>query len=130
MLFLFQKVEIIGLLIYNHCARGVTTRRQMKLLITEQKESDKELRVCQNMSCGMEFYPNTHNQKYCDEHCCKIATNKKIMDRYYQKQAIKKGLKRVCSNEDCDTILSRYNDMKLCSVCSRIEEKFDLDYLI
>jgi len=75
--------------------------------------------ICANKDCpnGGEFTPKTHNQKYCNEQCCRIATNKKIMEKYYEKKAIKNGAHRVC--KFCKTKLSRYNENNFCSTCEK-----------
>ncbi len=75
--------------------------------------------ICANEDCpnGKEFTPKTHNQKYCNEQCCRIATNKKIMEKYYEKKAIKNGASRTCKM--CKTKLSRYNESNVCSSCEK-----------
>lgn len=73
--------------------------------------------ICQNKDCGKEFSAKTHNQKYCSDECCRIATNKRIMEKYYEKKAIRNGSLRVCKK--CSSRLSRYNESDLCSVCSK-----------
>ena len=80
--------------------------------------------ICANKECSKEFEPKTHNQKYCTEECCRLATNRRIMEKYYEKKAIRNGAIRVCKR--CKTKLSRYNDSSLCVSCSRKLEK-DLD---
>lgn len=80
--------------------------------------------ICANKECAKEFEAKTHNQKYCTEECCRLATNKRIMEKYYEKKAIRNGAVRVCKR--CQTKLSRYNDSVLCVSCSRKLEK-DLD---
>lgn len=76
------------------------------------------MRSCAN--CGKKFESNKKNQKYCTPSCCRIATNKKIMDRYYEKKARLSGQKRYCS---CGQLLSRYNDSELCFVCIEKEKE-------
>lgn len=66
--------------------------------------------------CGVEFEKNTHNQKYCSAECCRLATNKRIMERYYEKKGNRGGRQRTCRKRGCDTKLSRYNDNYYCSV--------------
>ena len=72
---------------------------------------------CFNTECKKEFEPKTHNQKYCSDDCCRIATNKKIMEKYYEKKAIRKGKHRDC--RICKSKLSRYNQSNLCSKCEK-----------
>jgi hypothetical protein len=74
--------------------------------------------ICANKECLKEFESKTHNQKYCCDECCRIATNKRIMDRYYEKKAIKKGALRHCKK--CKAELSRYNSDDTCSSCLKI----------
>jgi hypothetical protein len=71
--------------------------------------------ICFNSDCAKEFNAKTHNQKYCSDDCCRIATNKKIMEKYYEKKAIKNGAKRLC--KQCKASLSRYNTEMICSLC-------------
>ncbi len=63
--------------------------------------------ICENKECKKKFTPKTHNQKYCKDECCRIATNKRIMEKYYEKKAIKNGAERLCKK--CNIQLSRYN---------------------
>lgn len=74
---------------------------------------------CANPDClnKKEFTPKTHNQKYCSDECCRIATNKRIMDKYYEKKAIKNGARRPC--KICNSQLSRYNKSILCAACEK-----------
>jgi uncharacterized hydantoinase/oxoprolinase family protein len=46
-----------------------------------------------------------------------MATNKRIMEKYYEKKSIKNGLVRNCKK--CKTKLSRYNNSDICSVCEK-----------
>jgi hypothetical protein len=70
---------------------------------------------CANPICSRAFEPTRHNQKYCGKECCKLVTNAKIMEQYYEKKARKAGKKRVC--ETCPTVLSRYNEGSKCQSC-------------
>jgi hypothetical protein len=78
--------------------------------------------ICANKTCEKIFDPKTHNQKYCSDECCRIATNKKIMEKYYEKKAIRSGTKRQCKK--CKVLLSRYNSQDICSSC---EKKYHID---
>jgi len=71
--------------------------------------------ICFNKECALEFTPKTHNQKYCCDECCRIQTNRKIMEKYYEKKAIKNGAIRKCKK--CNSTLSRYNESAVCLVC-------------
>jgi uncharacterized protein (UPF0371 family) len=66
--------------------------------------------------CNDSFERKTHNQKYCDEECCRKATNERIMRRYYEKRDNRKGKERMCSHKDCTTRLSRYNEETVCAI--------------
>lgn len=73
--------------------------------------------ICANKECAKEFDAKTHNQKYCCDECCRVATNKKIMEKYYEKKAIRSGAKREC--RVCKSRLSRYNQSKICAKCEK-----------
>jgi hypothetical protein len=73
--------------------------------------------ICENKECKKKFTPKTHNQKYCKDECCRIATNKRIMEKYYEKKAIKNGAERLCKK--CNIQLSRYNKNNICSSCEK-----------
>lgn len=73
--------------------------------------------ICANKDCSKEFDAKTHNQKYCCDNCCRVATNKKIMEKYYEKKAIRSGAKRECKH--CNSRLSRYNQSNICSKCEK-----------
>lgn len=72
---------------------------------------------CYRKECEVEFESKTHNQKYCSDECCRIATNKRIMEKYYEKKAIRNGSLRSCTK--CGGKLSRYNQNTLCSICEK-----------
>ena len=83
---------------------------------------NKEVAVCSYELCGVEFIKTTHNMKYCTEAHCKLATNARIMKKYYESKARRKGAKRLCA---CGTRLSRYNEKRICSACEarQVKEK-------
>lgn len=64
-----------------------------------------------------EFEPKTHNQKYCSDECCRIATNEKLKQAYYEKKARLAGKQRICKTKECNVILSRYNTGNICDKC-------------
>lgn len=73
-------------------------------------------KICANSLCSISFNPTRHNQKYCSKECCKIVTNAKIMQQYYEKKDRKSGKKRLCTS--CKTTtLSRYNEGNVCQSC-------------
>lgn len=72
--------------------------------------------VCAREGCDVEAERKTHNQKYCTDECCRLATNQRIMEKYYAKRDQRQGKTRYC--KDCGkTRLSRYNDSQTCSPC-------------
>ena len=75
------------------------------------------MRTCAYIECGVEFENSTFNQKYHSNECCRRATNARLMEQYYERQARIKGRIRVCAGEQCDTKLSRYNTGKICQKC-------------
>ena len=76
-----------------------------------------ETLVCARPECRKVAPRKTHNQKYCGDECCRIATNAKIMERYYIEKEKRSGKPRQCFNR-CGQILSRYNHGDYCSKCS------------
>lgn len=74
-----------------------------------------EIIVCENKGCEIEFAKKTHNQRYHDDECCRLATNAKIMEKYYQRRAQRLGIARYCAK--CETKLSRYNAADKCNAC-------------
>ena len=76
--------------------------------------------ICANSTCALEFDAKTHNQKYCSDECCRVATNRRIMEKYYQKKAIKNGALRNCKK--CKSKLSRYNTVEICYKCEKQSE--------
>ena len=78
------------------------------------------MKNCSN--CGKDFESNKKNQKYCTPACCRIATNKKIMERYYEKKDRLSGKKRHCG---CGQLLSRYNESDQCFLCIEKQKEND-----
>lgn len=72
--------------------------------------------ICGNSECAIDFEAKTHNQKYCSDECCRVATNRRIMEKYYEKKAIRGGAVRKCK---CGNMLSRYNQNTVCSICEK-----------
>lgn len=73
--------------------------------------------ICARKECQVEYQPKTHNQKYCGAECCRIETNRRIMEKYYSRRDQRAGKVRFCS--ECKiTKLSRYNDTMICGGCS------------
>ena len=74
--------------------------------------------ICAREECQESFSKKTHNQKYHNDECCRLATNSRIMERYYERRAQRNGSSRLCRS--CKkTKLSRYNSSEVCSPCKR-----------
>ena len=77
--------------------------------------------VCAREGCEVNAERKTHNQKYCTDECCRLATNQRIMEKYYAKRDQRQGKARYC--KICqETRLSRYNDSPICSSCKSQKE--------
>jgi hypothetical protein len=84
--------------------------------------------ICERDGCEEKFTPATHNQKYCNPECCRIATNQRIMQKYYAKRDRQKGKVRIC--DVCVvTKLSRYNSDTTCSGC-KLEQNASANRLV
>ena len=70
---------------------------------------------CEREECDVIFHKKKHNQLYCSRECLRLATNKKIMDKYYDDKARREGKPRFCTM--CESLLSRYNKKKVCHSC-------------
>lgn len=79
--------------------------------------------ICARPDCENEIETKSSwNQKYCSSECTRIETNRRIMQKYYDKKDQMSGKTRIC--EVCnETRLSRYNDTKICSLCEQREER-------
>jgi hypothetical protein len=86
--------------------------------------------ICAYNQCDNEFEPKTHNQKYCSDECCRIATNEKLKEAYYEKKARLAGAKRVCKSKGCNVILSRYNESNICDKCVSSEREKERKALV
>lgn len=83
-------------------------------------------RIC--LECGNEFAASKSNQVYCKAECTRIASNKKIIERYHASKAIKKNKDRRCT--ECDGKLSMYNDDSICNPCEKGKKELErLDLL-
>jgi len=71
---------------------------------------------CERAGCEVVFIKKTHNQRYHDDECCRLATNAKIMEKYYKNRAQRLGIPRFCTS--CGTKLSRYNSADNCNACT------------
>jgi hypothetical protein len=79
------------------------------------------LLICARKGCDEEFSPKTHNQKYHNDECCRLATNARIMEKYYARRDQRLGKIRIC--DECNvTKLSRYNNSLTCSSCDLKKE--------
>jgi len=86
--------------------------------------------ICAYDQCDNEFEPKTHNQKYCSDECCRIATNEKLKEAYYEKKARLAGAKRICKSKGCNVILSRYNESNICDKCVSSEREKERKALV
>ena len=80
-------------------------------------------KICAYEPCSEPFEPRTHNQIYHTDVCCKLATNERIMGKYYETKSRKSGAVRVCDTPGCGTLLSRYNPEKICGKCESEREE-------
>lgn len=73
--------------------------------------------ICAREGCN-EPLPETRtfNQKFHNAECCRIETNRRIMEKYYINRDRKAGKVRYC-NKCTVTRLSRYNESQICSSC-------------
>lgn len=85
------------------------------------------MNICAREGCENSFEKAAHNQKYCSNECCRIATNAKIMQRYYENKERRSGRKRVCKTRGCNEVLSRYNMGDYCAACEYKNERDSLD---
>lgn len=72
---------------------------------------------CAYRFCEIQFVPRRHNQVYCTSEHCREETNLRLKESYHSNKARRSGQKRVCATLGCGTLLSRYNDMTICSGC-------------
>lgn len=71
---------------------------------------------CALPECGKRFRKRSHNSRYCSPEHARIATNRKILERYHDKKKLpKRG--RVCKGKNCGTVLSVYNRSQYCYLC-------------
>ena len=84
--------------------------------------TDPVWRICAYSECKIAFETAVHNQKYCCDDHCRLATNARIMEKYYERKARRGGKKRICESRGCTTVLSRYNASKYCAKCEGEKE--------
>lgn len=83
------------------------------------------IRECQ--WCSVKFDATRANQIYCKQECCKLATNKKLIEKYHKNKSKKTLDARTC---ECGAKLSIYNKDKTCYSCqSRRADEKRLDVL-
>jgi methylphosphotriester-DNA--protein-cysteine methyltransferase len=83
-------------------------------------------RIC--LECGGAFTASKSNQIYCRAECTRIASNKKIIERYHASKAVKDNMGRRCTQ--CDAKLSRYNSDSICSPCEKGKKELERIYLL
>ena len=86
--------------------------------------------ICAWEECNNFFEPKTHNQKYCSDECCRIATNQKLKDQYYEKKARLAGKERICKTNGCKVKLSRYNETNICDKCKNNKKEKERKELV
>jgi len=64
------------------------------------------------------------------DQCCRIATNEKLKEAYYEKKARLAGAKRICKSKGCNVILSRYNESNICDKCVSSEREKERKALV
>lgn len=79
------------------------------------------MNICAREGCEETYERKTHNQKYHNDECCRLATNQRIMEKYYAKRDQRQGKTRYCKSCE-ETKLSRYNDSQICSACKAKSE--------
>jgi hypothetical protein len=79
-----------------------------------------EVITCHRIGCGVVFTKKTHNQIYHEPECTRLATNEKIMVKYYQRQSQRLGHARHC--DTCEAKLSKYNSDLICNSCKLSKE--------
>jgi hypothetical protein len=79
--------------------------------------------ICSRDECDNYFTPTTHNNIYCSDECCKIATLDKARKANKDRRDRLSGKKRICSADGCKNSLSRYNEASVCEVCMSRERK-------
>lgn len=78
-----------------------------------------EKAICEREGCGVEYVKKTHNQKYHEDACTKLATNANMKKKYHERKDQLSGKIRRCIR--CEvTKLSRYNPGNTCSACQSI----------
>lgn len=83
--------------------------------------SKEEMQTCARAECDVEFVKTKHNQKYHDNECCRLATNAKMKENYYERRDRRLGKPRTCKS--CHvTQLSRYNSDNTCAGCQSQNE--------
>lgn len=84
-----------------------------------------EEKICERTGCNERYIKRTHNQKYHNSECTRLATNVKIMAKYYEDRAIELGYVRYCVR--CETTrLSRYNSGNICAQCE-VKKRTDIN---
>jgi uncharacterized Zn finger protein (UPF0148 family) len=78
-------------------------------------------KVCAYDECNNTYHQTAHNKIYCSDECCRKATNKKIMEKYYAKKRRRSGATIEC--DQCGAPLSRYSDHSICAFCQGVKKK-------
>jgi hypothetical protein len=81
--------------------------------------------TCAYKPCKNKFEPKTHNQKYCSNECCRVATNIKIKEKYYKNKARRSGVPFQCTTKGCESKLSPYSTEDICESCKNAQKSQD-----
>lgn len=81
--------------------------------------NDSDMSICAREECENLFKKTTHNNIFCSDECCKIATLEKARRLSQDRRDRLSGKKRTCVNKDCNGILSRYNETNTCELCKK-----------
>lgn len=73
--------------------------------------------TCANIECGKTRERSTHNQRYCDSECCRVATNRRIKEKYHENKVRMGDRDRRCDR--CGTKMSMYNMDYTCGPCQQ-----------
>lgn len=64
--------------------------------------------------CGESFTAHRANMVFCQQECCRLATNQKLIQKYHDNKLKKLNKSRQCA---CGAKLSIYNKEETCHAC-------------
>lgn len=71
--------------------------------------------ICALEGCPNSYTRKVHNQRFCSRECCRVYTNKRILEQYHERKN-RTMTGRTCRTKSCSTVLSRYNEDDFCGV--------------